>query len=194
MTIRQKILQLFYPILMKFSSAKAKKKQVVETARQPVESFYSLSVTLNSGQQLSFNTLKGKKVLLVNTASDCGYTSQYAELQNLYERHSGEIEIIGFPANDFKQQEQGNDAAIAEFCQVNFGVRFPLAKKSIVVSSANQNPVFMWLTDKAKNGWNMQQPSWNFSKFLVNEHGILTHYFEPSISPLSKEIIQAIQS
>ena len=129
----------------------------------------------------------------MNTASDCGYTAQYAELQKLYEANKGTLEVIGFPANDFKEQESGSDADIAQFCSVNFGVSFPLAKKSSVVKSAAQNNIFNWLSDAAKNGWNNQSPEWNFSKYLVNEEGVLTHYFPPAVSPLSAEVVAAIK-
>ena len=101
--------------------------------------------------------------------------------------------MIGFPANDFKEQEKGTDEEIMQFCKLNYGVTFPLMKKSVVIRSAGQNPVFQWLTDSAKNGWNNKYPSWNFSKYLVNENGILTNYFDPSVSPLGKEIREAIE-
>jgi len=158
----------------------------------PQRSFYDLSAELNNNSILHFDSLKGKKILIVNTASDCGYTNQYADLQKLYEDHKNNLAIIGFPANDFKQQEKGNDEEIASFCQKNFGVSFPLAKKSSVKKGSEQNPVFSWLTDKTKNGWTNKQASWNFSKWLVSEDGMLTHYFDPSISPLSDEMRQAI--
>ena len=137
--------------------------------------------------------MKGKKVLLVNTASNCGYTSQYSELQELYEKYKGKLEIIGFPANDFKEQEKGSDEEIAQFCKVNFGVSFPLMKKSVVIKSTDQNPVFKWLSDSTQNGWNQKEPSWNFSKYLVDEKGVLTNYFDPSVSPLSEEVIKSIE-
>ena len=156
-------------------------------------SFYDLQVQLNSGENLDFKTLKGKKVLLVNTASNCGYTNQYAELQQLYEAQKTQLEVIGFPANDFKEQEKGSDEEIARFCQVNFGISFPLAKKTSVVKSAGQHPVFQWLSQKSKNGWNEKEPVWNFSKYLVNESGVLTHFFDPSVSPLSREMREAIE-
>ena len=100
--------------------------------------------------------------------------------------------IIGFPANDFKEQEKGTDEEIAKFCKVNYGVSFPLMKKSIVIKSSQQNPVYQWLTDSTKNGWNDQSPSWNFTKYIVNEGGVLTNYFGPSVSPLSKDVTKAI--
>ncbi|HXL59000.1 MAG TPA: glutathione peroxidase, partial [Chitinophagaceae bacterium] len=137
---------------------------------------------------------KGKKVLLVNTASDCGYTGQYEELEKLYQQYKQRLIVIGFPANDFKEQEKGSDEEIAQFCTINYRITFPLMKKSIVIKSPGQNEVFQWLTDKNKNGWNDQQPVWNFSKYLVNEEGILSWYFDPSISPMSNSAINAIRS
>lgn len=196
MTGRQKILKAMYPILIAFTKLLGKNmKTVTNTANvQPAQSIYDLTIDLNNGKALPLEQYKGKKLLLVNTASDCGYTNQYDDLQKLYKRFENQLEIIAFPANDFKEQEKGSDSDIAEFCKVNFGVSFPLAKKSVVVKSTEQNNIFQWLTDKKKNGWNEQPPSWNFSKYLLNEEGTLTHYFDPSVSPLSEEVIQAVGS
>ncbi|HEU4903764.1 MAG TPA: glutathione peroxidase [Flavisolibacter sp.] len=195
MTPRQKILKLVYPLLIW-----AKKKGTKETDWQnkqqtpPPVSFHSLSVTLNNGKTLSFAQLKGKKVLLVNTASDCGYTAQYADLQTLYSDAKEKIEIIAFPANDFKEQEKGTDEEIASFCAINYGVAFPIAKKTVVVKSRQQHPVYQWLSNPKLNGWNDKAPSWNFAKYLVNEDGVLTHYFEPAVSPLDAEVRSAMQA
>lgn len=158
----------------------------------PPHSFYQLTMLDNRGTEISFEKFRGKKVLLVNTASECGYTPQYNELQELYQLKGEHIEIIGFPANDFGEQEQGNDEEIANFCKLNYGVTFPLAQKSSVIKNDQQNKVFEWLTHKEHNGWNDQPPTWNFSKYLVNEKGILTNFFEPSYSPLGEEIKAAI--
>ena len=160
---------------------------------EPQTSFWSLSATLNNGSQLDFGKLKDKKVLIVNTASNCGYTNQYSELQELYQKFQEKLVVIGFPSNDFKEQEKGSDEEIASFCQINFGVSFPLAKKSVVTKSGEQNKVFEWLTHKDLNGWNNQPPSWNFTKYLVNENGFLTHYFDPAVSPLSTDMLKAIE-
>ena len=158
----------------------------------PLVSFYSLKDTTINGREFDFSQLKGKKVLLVNTASDCGFTGQYDELEKLYGEYKDNLIVIGFPANDFKEQEKGTDEEIAAFCKNNFGVSFLLMKKSTVKKSAAQNEVFKWLTDVARNGWNDQQPVWNFSKYLVNEEGMLINYFAPAISPLDKDILKAI--
>ena len=101
--------------------------------------------------------------------------------------------MLGFPSNDFKEQEKGTDEEIEQFCKVNYGVRFPLMKKSIVVKNEQQNSIFKWLTDPALNGWNRKQPSWNFGKYLINEAGMLTNYFDPSVSPLSEEVKKYIE-
>jgi glutathione peroxidase len=193
MTYRQKVLKAVYPAFMwinKLTGSNTKK--LANEGKTPVIPFYSLQALLNNGDILDFASLQGKKVLLVNTASDCGYTNQYNDLQALAERYKDKLVVLGFPANDFKEQEKGTDAEIAKFCKANFGISFPLMKKTVVIKSAEQNPVFQWLTDSAKNGWNNKFPSWNFSKYLVNEKGILTNYFGPSVSPMSEEVKQAI--
>ena len=113
-------------------------------------------------------------------------------MQKLADDQKDKLLVIGFPANDFKEQEKGTDEEIAQFCKMNFGVSFPLAKKSVVIRSAQQNPVYQWLTDSTRNGWNKKPPTWNFTKYLVNEEGKLTHYFGPSVSPLSKDVLDAV--
>ena len=195
MTGRQKVLKAIYPLFTGYKKLLGRSVKISANKNNtpPIHSFYDLSVELNDGNLLRFDSLKGKKVLLVNTASDCGYTAQYNELEELYEKYKNQIVVIGFPANDFKQQEKGTDAEIAEFCRKNFGVSFPLAKKGTVIKSKEQEKVFQWLTNKNQNGWNDKQPSWNFSKFLINEQGILTNYFDPAISPLSTDVVEAIR-
>jgi len=191
MTTRQKLLKAIYPAFMWMQGKKA--NVLANEKVQPPVSFYSLKGTMNNGSEFDFSQLKGKKVLLVNTASNCGYTNQYDDLQKLNEQFQNKLVILGFPANDFKEQEKGNDEEIAQFCRINFGVTFPLMKKSSVIKNADQNDVFKWLTDSTKNGWNSKQPSWNFSKYLINEEGVLINYFDPSVSPLSEEVISEIK-
>jgi glutathione peroxidase len=194
MPIKHNLLQRFYPLLMKLNR-KGRLGQV-RTNRgrvQPPVSFYGLTAALNTGAELPFSRLKGKKVLLVNTASGCGFTAQYEELQALYERYKDVLEILAFPANDFKGQEPYSDDQIASFCRLAFGLSFPLLQKSRVLPGEGQHPVFQWLTDGAKNGWNDAGPDWNFGKYLVSEAGMLTHYFGPSVSPLDKELLQALE-
>jgi glutathione peroxidase len=193
MTYRQKVLKAIYPAWMWWTRITGKNTTELAGTVQPPVSFYTLKATLNDGKELDFNSMKGKKVLLVNTASDCGYTNQYDDLQKLSKEYEEKLIVIGFPANDFKQQEKGTDEEIATFCKLNYGVDFPLAQKSTVVKSSQQNPVFQWLTDSTKNGWNNKPPSWNFTKYLVNEEGRLVNYFGPSIPPSAKDVVEAIK-
>lgn len=196
MSLRQKFLKAIYPVYSKFNRMTGKGNKVVSNEKKvvPPSSLYDLSVILNNGDEFYLSELKGKKILLVNTASDCGYTGQYDDLQKLYDQYKDKLTVIGFPANDFKQQEKGSDEEIAEFCKINYGVTFPLAKKSSVLKNDDQNEVFKWLSDKNKNGWNDWAPSWNFSKYLVDETGVLINYFGPSVSPLNSDLINAINS
>ena len=193
MTFRQKVLKTLYPAFIWITKAAGKNVEKLISTKEPIVSFYTLSDTLNNNTALSFETLKGKKVLLVNTASDCGYTNQYDDLQKLSELYKEKLVVIGYPANDFKEQEKGTDTDIAQFCKLNYGVTFPLVKKSVVIKSAQQNLVFNWLSNALKNGWNDKAPSWNFSKYLVNEKGVLVNYFDPSVTPLDAEVKSAIE-
>lgn len=193
MTTRQKFLKAVYPVWMWFAGKKdLNTKNLSNQKAVPAVSFYSLRDTAIDGTAFDFEKLKGKKVMLVNTASDCGYTGQYDDLQKLSELYKDKLIVIGFPANDFKEQEKGTDEEIATFCKRNFGVSFPLMKKSSVIKGAGQSKVFQWLTDPAQNGWNNEQPSWNFCKFIVDEEGRLTHFFGSTIEPLGKEVKAAL--
>ncbi|HRH49049.1 MAG TPA: glutathione peroxidase [Panacibacter sp.] len=195
MTLRQSLLKTFYPVLMFTSKVFAGNNAILQNQAnaKPLTSFYNLKAVNNKGQTINFETFKGKKVLIVNTASNCGYTGQYEELEKLQDQYKAKLVIIGFPANDFKDQETGTDEDIAAFCKTNFGVSFLLMKKSTVIKTAQQNEVFQWLTDKNKNGWNSRPPEWNFSKYLVDENGILLSYFPPAISPLDNAITAALK-
>ena len=195
MTLRQKILRSAYPLLT--SLFKMSGRNVAVTAPPspvtPPVAFHSLPpITMNGGEALAPSTLKGRRLLLVNTASDCGYTPQYAALQRLHEREGDGLLIIAFPANDFKRQEQGGDLQIGEFCRRNYGVTFPIANKSTVVKGPGQHPVFEWLSDPQRNGWNGKPPVWNFTKYLVDGQGRLAGCFEPTIDPLGPELGEAL--
>jgi glutathione peroxidase len=195
-SIRQKIMRVFYPLLMKTSQWLGRQAGVVQnkTAQLFQTPIYDLSVTLNDNTLVPLAQWRGLKILIVNTASDCGYTAQYAELQRLQDRYPETLRVLGIPSNDFKGQEPGTNAAIAQFCKLQYGVTFPLAQKSSVLAGTQQHPVYQWLTQAEKNGWNRQAPRWNFSKYLINEHGVLTHYFDPAVSPLSSEVRNAIET
>ncbi len=192
MTFRQSILKTIYPAVMGVSNLLGLKVSVNKNKEniQPVQSFYDLKFADNSGKEFYMSRFKGKKVLLVNTASDCGFTAQLGELQQLQNLYKNNLVVIGFPSNDFKNQEQGTDNEIETFCKVNYGVDFLLAKKTGVIKNPLQHDVFKWLTFSNKNGWNEEEPGWNFTKYLVNEQGVLTHSFSSSVSPLSKKIKQ----
>jgi glutathione peroxidase len=195
MTYRQSILKAIYPLIMLpgklFGSAKAIQKNTAN--KLPAVSIYDVELELNNGTKVRMDQFKGKKILLVNTASDCGYTGQYEALEQLHKQYGSKLVVIGFPANDFKDQEKKDDAAIAEFCKINYGVSFLLAKKSSVIKGAEQNPLFAWLSHAEQNGWCNQQPVWNFSKYLVNETGVLTHFFAQTVSPLDAALTDQIQ-
>jgi glutathione peroxidase len=192
MTLEQKIRKAIYPIVMAAGKLVGMKYGIEKnnTIRRPRESFYLLTGLTIDGKLMNFSMLQGKKVLLVNTASDCGYTGQYDDLEKLHQQFGKTLVVIGFPANDFKEQEKGNDEDIATFCRRNYGVTFTLMKKSIVIKGEHQNDVYKWLTSADKNGWNDKAPEWNFAKYLVNEDGVLTHYFSPAVSPMSEEILR----
>jgi glutathione peroxidase len=193
MTLKQLLLKRLYPTIMKFSQKGEKGKVLLKpkSVQSTVQSG-SLQIELPNGEILQLNELKGKKVLLVNTASDCGYTGQFEELQKVQNLYKDSLIIVGFPANDFLEQEKGEDSSILKFCQVNYGVTFPIAKKSVVIKQANQNLIFEWLSNPAKNGWNDQEPVWNFSKYLLSETGELLGYFGPAISPNDKGLLDLI--
>ena len=193
MTLKQRLLKRLYPTIMKFSQKGEKRKVLLKPkAVQSIIQSGSLKIDLSNGDLLQLNELKGKKVLLVNTASDCGYTGQFEELQRIQNLYKDSLVILGFPANDFLEQEKGEDSSILNFCQVNFGVTFPIAKKSVVIKKENQNLIFEWLSNPAKNGWNDQEPVWNFSKYLLSETGELLGYFGPAISPNDPRLLDLI--
>ncbi len=154
-------------------------------------SIYDFSFTTLDGKEMSLREFKGRKMLIVNVASRCGFTPQYADLERLYETHAGSLVVLGFPANDFMGQEPGTNEEIGRFCKTTYAVTFPIAQKSSVVGK-EKNPVFRWLTDKTLNGWNDADPKWNFTKYLISEDGELMAVYPSTTTPLSKEVIAAI--
>jgi glutathione peroxidase len=157
----------------------------------PATSFYSFKMESLTGEAIDFSRYKGKKVLLVNVASKCGFTPQYAELEELHKKYGDKVVVLGFPANNFGAQEPGSNEEIAEFCQKNYGVSFQMFEK-ISVAGNDQHPLYQWLSRKDLNGWNDKAPGWNFTKYLVNEKGELVKMFPSNVKPLSKEVIEAI--
>jgi glutathione peroxidase len=151
-------------------------------------SIYDFKVKGLDGKEIDFAKFKGKKVLVVNTASKCGYTSQYADLQKLYDKYQGKLVIVGFPANNFGEQEPGSNSEIGEFCKKNYGVTFPMAEK-VSVKGDDAHALFKYLSDEAKKmGTPDPVVKWNFTKFLINEKGKLVKVFPSKVSPMSEEI------
>ena len=156
------------------------------------ESFYDFKMKAIDGSTIDFNTFKGKKVLLVNVASKCGYTPQYKDLQKLHELYGNKVTILGFPANNFGKQEPGTNDEIALFCSQNYGVTFQMFEK-ISVKGDDMDPLYHWLSEEKYNGWNNEAPSWNFCKYLVNEKGELMAFYPSKVEPLSDDIIAKIK-
>lgn len=182
MSLRRNLLRVAYPAYRLLSSFTQKGAVAINHARiTPPASFCTLTAPLNVGSLLNFESFKGKKILIVNTASDCVYTSQYAELENLYQQFKEKLVVMAFPSNDFGGQEKGSDEEIATYCTGKYHVSFPIAAKSHVTGD-RCNMVFSWLASSELNGWNDQAPVWNFSKYLVDEGGVLTHYFGPAVT------------
>jgi glutathione peroxidase len=147
---------------------------------------YEFKLKTIDGQKFSLAKYKGKKVLVVNTASKCGFTPQYAELQKLADQYKDKLVVVGFPANNFGEQEPGTNAVIKEFCTKNFGVTFPLSEK-VSVKGDDICPLFKYLTE-APNPDFTGEIKWNFEKFLIDENGNLVHRFRSQVKPLSPEL------
>ncbi len=151
------------------------------------KSIYDFKVEGLEGGTIDFSKFKGKKILVVNTASKCGYTPQYEGLEKLYETYKDKLVIVGFPANNFGGQEPGTNTEIQEFCKKNYGVTFPMAAK-VSVKGDDTAPIFKWLCSKAENGVLDAEIKWNFGKFLLDEKGNLLQYFPSKVTPMSEEI------
>ena len=196
MSYRQSILKTMYPVIMfpgKLMGAKNASKLNTDN-KQPQKDFYALQAVLNNGDTLSFETFRGKKVLLVNTASDCGYTGQYKELEALYrEFKDSNFVIVGFPANNFMSQEPGTDDEIAAFCSKNYGVSFPMMSK-ISVKGKDMHPVYQFLTSEEQNGVMDSKVTWNFQKYLLGPDGTLEKVISPRTDPDDPEVITWIEN
>jgi glutathione peroxidase len=163
-------------------------EKLFSTSKEKVKgSLYDMKVNALDGTPVDFQRYKGKNLLIVNTASKCGYTPQYETLQKLHERHGNEVTVLVFPANNFLWQEPGTNAEIASFCQENYGVTFQMFEK-VSVKGKDQHPVYQWLT--AKSG---KKPTWNFCKYLVNKNGEVAGFYGPKVSPLDEDIINKIK-
>jgi len=158
-----------------------------KTTINTTKSIYDFKVEALDGSTIDFSTFKGKKILIVNTASECGYTKQYEGLQKLYDTYKDKLVIVGFPANNFGGQEPGSNATIKEFCKKNYGVTFQMAAK-ISVKGDDSAPIYKWLCNKSENGVLDAEVGWNFGKFLLDEKGNLMQYFPSKVTPMSEEI------
>ena len=152
--------------------------------------FHSFKMKGIDGKEIDFSQFKGKKVIVLNTASKCGYTPQYADWEKFHKANK-DIVILGFPANEFGGQEPGTNDEIASFCSLNYGVSFQMMEK-VVVKGPGKCDLYQWLSDKSKNGWNEKEPSWNFCKYIINEKGELQNFFASGIKPNSPEFLAAI--
>jgi len=150
-------------------------------------SIYDIEINDISGEPIKFSSYKGKKILIVNTASECGFTGQYEGLEKLHQKYKDKLVIIGVPCNQFGGQEPGTLAEIQSFCKVNYGVSFLLTEK-IDVKGENQHPLYVWLTNKESNGVQKSSVKWNFQKYLIDENGHYLDYFFSITKPLSSKI------
>lgn len=154
--------------------------------------FYDISLTSIDGKPFEDSHFKGKKILVVNVASECGYTPQYTELQGLYEQYQEQVVVLGCPCNDFGGQEPGTESEIQNFCEVRFGVTFPMTQKMNILHDPHD--LYSWLCNKSLNGTGDYTVSWNFQKFLIDESGQLVTCLDPSVSPLDEQIVQWVTS
>lgn len=170
-------------------SSQENMNQQVEEMKKPT--IYSYKAKTIDGNEIDFSKLKGKKVLIVNTASNCGYTPQYAQLEALHKKMGKNLIIIGFPSNDFGKQEPGTNSEIKTFCTKNYGVTFLMMEK-IAVTGKEMHPVYQFLTQKSLNGVIDSKVEWNFQKYLINEKGELVKMFPSKVTPDDKELVEAI--
>ncbi|MFD1144300.1 glutathione peroxidase [Larkinella insperata] len=161
------------------------------SAAAPTKSLYDFTVNSIEGKTVPLKQYRGKKVVILNTASKCGFTKQFADWETFYKEHGDKVVVLGFPSNNFKSQDPGSNAEIAEFCKKNYGVSFPMFEKVDVIGEG-QAPLYKWLSDKSANGWNDKVPTWNFCKYVINEKGELTHFFASKVLPTDEEFKKAV--
>lgn len=156
------------------------------------QSFYELSIPSIENKEIKMSDFKGKYILIVNVASYCGYTSQYADLQKLSQKYTNQLVVLAVPCNQFGSQEPGSEKEIKTFCESKFNVTFPMTEK-VNVKGKNQHPLYAWLTNKEQNGLDNFEVSWNFNKFLINGDGELIAYFKSGVNPLDEQIIEKLK-
>ena len=171
-------------IAITWAGTSKKSKSINQPAKS---SIYDFKLKTIDGEEITLAKFKGKKMLLINTASECGFTPQYKNLQALHEQYGSKVVLIGFPANNFGKQEPGTDAEIKSFCTKNYGVTFQMMDKVSVVG-ADAAPLYKWLSNKDENGTCSDAPNWNFCKYLIDEKGNIVKFFPSKVDPLSKDI------
>jgi glutathione peroxidase len=186
------MIKLILPFLFIFISCT--QDDVIKQTINPTDmsKFYTFKVKSIDGDEISMAQYKGKKIIVLNVASKCGYTPQYADWEKFYATNKDSIVVLGFPCNQFSGQEPDENKDIKNFCQKNYGVTFPMFEK-VDVKDSGQTPLYKWLSDKSQNGWNNQVPTWNFCKYLINEKGELTAFFESNIKPTDAEFLAAMK-
>jgi glutathione peroxidase len=195
MVLFQYYLFMFGIIYLIISSAGCK---VIKTRPENIvmkagsKTFFDFTAKSIDGKEIDLAKYRGKKVLIVNVASECGYTPQYKGLEALYSKYSDKLVVLGFPCNDFGKQEPGSNEEIKNFCTKNYGVTFPMFEK-ISVKGENIHPLYHWLSTPDENGWNDKAPNWNFCKYLINEKGELIKYYSFAVEPLSDEIVNEVK-
>ncbi len=174
---------------MSMKTANEAKIPLKSTTRVATSSMYDISINSIDGKPIRLQEFKGKKILFVNVASQCGFTKQYKALQQLNDQFLDELVVIGLPCNQFGKQEPGDSSEIVSFCERNFGVSFLLTEK-IYVKGSKQHPLYAWLTKKHLNGKKNSSVKWNFQKYLISENGVLIDYFYSLTKPMSSKILK----
>ena len=197
-----KILSLLFILILTACATKQSEntQTVTQTVTQPSNnttmpevwaSLYDFSLNAIDGQPIALSQYKGKKIVIMNVASKCGYTKQYEDWEAFHQSHGKDVVVLGFPANNFMGQEPGSNTEIAAFCKKNYGVSFQLFEK-IEVIGKDQHPLYQFLSDKTKNGNIDKSPSWNFCKYIIDEKGSVTHFFGSNVKPDNAEFLSAI--
>jgi glutathione peroxidase len=188
----KKFLCLTLVIMLFGITASAQKNKTTVEKPKAMKSIYDFKVKDLTGNDFDFASLKGKKIMIVNTASKCGLTPQYEELQLLYEQYQDQLVIVGFPANNFGAQEPGTNEEIATFCKKNYGVAFPMMSK-ISVKGEDMAPIYKYLTQKSENGLEDSEVTWNFQKYLIDQDGKLVKVIKPDVVPTDNEIMDWVR-
>ena len=187
----KKIFILLLSIGAFLQSCTQQKKEISQDKNTPMKSIYDFKVESIDGKEINFADFKGKKILIVNTASECGFTPQYKDLEQVSKEYADKVVVVGFPANNFGGQEPGTNIEIGAFCEKNYGVTFPLAAK-VSVKGEDTAPIFKFLTEKDLNGVKNTTIMWNFTKFLIDKNGKVIKRFSPVVTP--EEIIPHIEN